>query len=71
MGIEYQTVMRGVFEEFADGTPVSMFIVRPKGSELDGDNPTILTGYGGFNVSRTPTFGAIILFLSATLSKCD
>ena len=39
-----------------DGTRVPMFIVSKKGLVLDGKNPTLLTGYGGFNVSRTPTF---------------
>lgn len=39
-----------------DGTRVPMFIVSKKGLVLNGKNPTLLTGYGGFNVSRTPTF---------------
>ncbi|MEI7657670.1 MAG: prolyl oligopeptidase family serine peptidase [Phycisphaerae bacterium] len=39
-----------------DGTRVSMFIVHRKGLKLDGDNPTILYGYGGFKVSLTPSF---------------
>jgi prolyl oligopeptidase len=39
-----------------DGTVVSMFIVRRRDLALDGDNPTILTGYGGFNMSETPGF---------------
>jgi prolyl oligopeptidase len=43
-----------------DGTRVSMFIIHRKGLELDGANPTVLTGYGGFNVSRTPTFVAAL-----------
>jgi prolyl oligopeptidase len=39
-----------------DGTRVPMFIVNKKGLEKNGKNPTLLTGYGGFNVSLTPTF---------------
>ncbi len=39
-----------------DGTRVSMFVVHRKGIALDGRNPTLLTGYGGFMVSRTPDF---------------
>jgi prolyl oligopeptidase len=39
-----------------DGTQVPMFIFHKKGIALDGRNPTLLTGYGGFNVSLTPTF---------------
>jgi len=41
-----------------DGTKVSMFLVHRKGLRLDGSNPTILYGYGGFKVSLTPTFNA-------------
>ncbi len=43
-----------------DGTKISMFIVHKKGLKLDGNNPTILYGYGGFNVSLTPFFGATL-----------
>ncbi len=39
-----------------DGTKVPVNIIRRKGAKLDGQNPTILTGYGGFNVSLTPFF---------------
>lgn len=41
-----------------DGTKVSMFVVHRKGLTLDGNNPTILTGYGGFSVSETPSFSS-------------
>jgi len=41
-----------------DGTRVSMFVVHQKGLVLDGTHPTLLTGYGGFNVSMTPGFSA-------------
>ena len=40
-----------------DGTRVPMFIVNKKGLKKDGHNPTLLTAYGGFNVSLTPSFG--------------
>ena len=39
-----------------DGTEVPMFLVYKKGLKLDGKNPTLLAGYGGFNLSRKPTF---------------
>ncbi|HET9015448.1 MAG TPA: prolyl oligopeptidase family serine peptidase [Thermomicrobiaceae bacterium] len=39
-----------------DGTPVSMFVVAREGTPRDGARPTLLTGYGGFNISRTPAF---------------
>ena len=39
-----------------DGTRVPMFVFHKKGLELNGENPTMLTGYGGFNTSMTPAF---------------
>src|ERR1700688_4121072 len=39
-----------------DGTRVPMFIVHKKGLKKDGHNPTLLTAYGGFNISMTPAF---------------
>jgi prolyl oligopeptidase len=42
--------------ESKDGTRVPMFVFHKTGLVLDGKNPTLLTGYGGFNVSLTPNF---------------
>ena len=43
-----------------DGTRVPYFMVAPKGLKLDGDNPTLLYGYGGFEVSMTPSYSGVV-----------
>lgn len=45
-----------VFYKSKDGTKIPMIITYKKGTDLDGKNPTILYGYGGFNISQTPGF---------------
>jgi len=51
---EYQS--KQIFYTSKDGTQVPMIITHKKGMVLDGTNPTILYGYGGFNISLTPSF---------------
>ncbi|WP_207533715.1 prolyl oligopeptidase family serine peptidase [Desertivirga arenae] len=52
-----------IFYTSKDGTKVPMIITHKKGLKLDGKNPTILYGYGGFNVSLTPSFSTANIIL--------
>jgi len=48
--------VKQVWYKSKDGTNIPMFIVHAKDIKLNGSNPTLLTGYGGFNLSLTPSF---------------
>ncbi|KAB3525895.1 prolyl oligopeptidase family serine peptidase [Alkaliphilus serpentinus] len=56
---QYQTTQ--VFFNSKDGTRVPMFLTHKRGIELDGNNQTLLFGYGGFKISLTPSFNPAIL----------
>ncbi len=61
---DYET--KQVFYASKDGTKIPMFIINKKGIKLDGNNVTLLYGYGGFNINLEATFGATLLpFLNA------
>lgn len=53
-------VVEQVWYPSKDGTKVSMFLVHRKDLKKDGNNPVLLSGYGGFNVSMTPSFAATV-----------
>src|SRR5437870_12600334 len=55
----YET--KQVFYTSKDGTRVPMFVTHKKGIKLDGSNPTYLYGYGGFDISLTPSFSVSLL----------
>ena len=55
---DYET--RQVFYRSKDGARVPMFIVAKRGLKLDGSHPTILYGYGGFDITITPTFNPML-----------
>ena len=60
-----------VFYPSKDGTRIPMFLVYRKGLQLDGNNPTLLYGYGGFNIVVSPTFSAArIALLEQGLRVC-
>lgn len=50
-----------VFYPSKDGTLIPMFLTHKRGLVKDGNNPTLLYGYGGFNISLTPTFSLVAL----------
>jgi prolyl oligopeptidase len=58
---DYETVQ--VFYTSKDGARVPMFLVHKRGLKLDGNNPTLLYGYGGFNITVAPEFNPLRLAL--------
>ncbi len=55
-----QYVSKQVFYSSKDGTKVPMIITHHKDTQLNGENPTILYGYGGFNISLTPRYSSTV-----------
>jgi prolyl oligopeptidase len=54
--VDVDLVVDQQFFESADGTEVPAFVVHREGLELDGHNPTVLYGYGGFRINQTPSY---------------
>lgn len=52
-------VVEQLWARSKDGTKIPYFVVRPKGLKFDGTAPTLLTAYGGFQVSQTPSYAAV------------
>jgi prolyl oligopeptidase len=50
--------VKQLFATSKDGARVPMFVIAKKGVKRDGKNPTVIYGYGGFNVNQTPAFSA-------------
>ena len=57
-----QIEVKQVWYESKDRTKIPMFLVCKKGLKLDGNNPVFLTGYGGFNLNRTPGFSSLAAY---------
>jgi prolyl oligopeptidase len=53
-----QYEVRQVWYSSKDGTRIPMFVAHAKGIKLDGSHPTLLTGYGGFDIAENPAFNA-------------
>jgi prolyl oligopeptidase len=58
---QYDT--KQVFYTSKDGTKVPMFLTHKKGLVLDGNNPTLMYGYGGFQIATTPSFNSLRIAL--------